>query len=200
MLTLSAPELAQLASPICGAVWLLELDFDAATHHYTSFNIALTINGNVYLAAGNLATISDLHESLDTDTQTITVSLSVSNAATLGTMLGDVETYRGRSARIYLQLLDANFQPLGTPRLRFAGEMEPIKVVRQPASGNAPASGRIDLPIARAGLSRSRLQDGLRLTDEQQRAQYPGDRGLEYIRSLIEKPTLWLSKKFQEQQ
>jgi hypothetical protein len=197
MLTLSGPELAQIASPICGAIYLLELQFDAATYRFSTFNLPLVIGGETYAAAGNLAGISDLHESLDSDAQTVTVSLSVANAATLGSMIGAVETYRGRPARIYLQLLDESFQPIGSPRLRFAGEMEPIKVVRD--KGASPAGGRIELPISRAGLSRARNNDGARLTDEQQRDAYPGDRGLEYVRGLIERPTLWLSKKFQEQ-
>jgi hypothetical protein len=204
MLTLNSTELARLSAAVAGVVYLVELDFIVAglpvVQRFTTFNLELTVGGQAYMALGTLAAVGDLHESQDTDTQTLNLSLSVANAAVLASVLGNVEGYRGRQARIYLLLLDENYRPVGTPRLRFAGEMEPVRVARDsPGPGGGPVGGKIDLPVSRAGMSRARNYDGLRLTDEQQRAEYPADRGLEYVRTLIEKPTLWLSKRFQEQ-
>jgi len=200
MLTVDAGQLALFAGDAAGVVYLVELDFTAATYYFTTFNVPLVISGHTYLATGTLASVGDIKESQDTDAQTLSINLNVADSAVLAASLGNVEGYRGKKARIYLQPLDAAFRPVGIPRLRFTGEMEPVKIKRdaQPEQGGA-VGGTIELPISRAGMSRARNADGLRLTDEQQQAEYPGDVGLQYVRTLIEKPSQWLSKRFQEQ-
>lgn len=200
MLALSAQELSLLSSAVAGAVWLIELDFVGQTHRFSTFNVLLNVGGHDYIPLGNRAAVGELNESQDTDTQTLTLSLDVVDQGMLAATMGNVEAYRGRQARVSLLLLDEAFRPVGTGRLRFAGEMEPVKIAREsPGLEGGPVTGRIELPVSRAGMSRARNAEGLRLTDEQQRSAYPGDRGLEYVRKLIEQPSTWLSKRFQEQ-
>lgn len=200
MLAMDSAQLALLASDALGVVFLVELDFAEGTNYWSTFNLPLTIGGHTYAATGTLASVGDIVESQETDSQTLALTLSVVDQAMLAATLGNVEGYRGRQARIYLQLMDAQFRPVGAPRLRFAGEMEPVKVPREAQpEGGGPVGGRIELPISRAGMSRARNSDGLRLTHEQQQVEFPGDRGLEYVRPLIERPAVWLSKRFQQQ-
>ncbi len=199
MLALDASQIALFSSKIAGVVWLLELDFSDAVKRFTTFNVDLVSGGYTYIAAGNVATVSDIREAEDTDAQKMTISLSVANGALLASALGNVEGYRGREARVYLLPLDEQYRPVGPARLRFAGEMEPVKISRsKPGFEGGPVGGKIDLPVTRAGLSRARKAEGLRVSDEQQQAEYPGDRAFEFIRPLIEKPTMWLSKRFQQ--
>lgn len=200
MLALDSEQLALLASDAVGVVFLVQLDFDAGTYYLSTFNVTRTFAGQTYLGLGDLAAVGDIKESAETDSQTLTISLSVVNQAMLAACLGNVEGYRGRQARIYLQLLDAQYRPVGAPRLRFAGEMEPVKVPREsPSQAGEPVRGTVELPVSRAGMSRARNAEGLRLTHEQQQAEYPGDLGLQYVRGLVERPAQWLSKRFQEQ-
>jgi hypothetical protein len=200
VITLDTEQTALLASSAVGVVYLVELDFADATKRFTTFNLPMEIGGETYMAAGILASVGDIHETMETDTQTLPIRLTVANAAVLASALGNVEGYRGRQARVMLQPLDANYRPVGVPRLRFAGEMEPVSIKRDsPGPEGGPVGGTIELPISRAGMSRARNADGLRLTHEQQQSEYPGDLGCEYIRTLIEKPSQWLSKRFQQQ-
>ncbi|MBT9495380.1 MAG: hypothetical protein IV107_24165 [Paucibacter sp.] len=201
MMTLDAGQIALLESDAVGIVYLIELDFLPTTIYLTTFNVDLPIVGRGdYTAAGSLLSVGEIKESQDTDTQTLPITLNVADSALLALALGNVENYRGKKARIYLQPLDASYRPVGEPRLRFSGEMEPVKIHRdtQPDEGG-PVGGTIELPISRAGMSRARNADGLRLTDEQQQAEYPGDLGLQYVRALIEQPSQWLSTRFQQQ-
>lgn len=200
MITLDSPQIVLMAGGAVGVVYLVELDWTTGTLYYTTFNAPLTVGGHTYLAAGTLATVGDIKESQDTDTQTVSITLSVANAAVLSLALGNVEAYRGRKARLYLQPLDAQFRAVGAARLRFSGEMEPVKITRdKPGAEGGPVGGSIELPISRAGMSRARNQDGLRMTHEQQQAEFVGDLGFEYVRSLIATPSVWLSKRFQQQ-
>lgn len=199
MLTLDSAQLALFAGNAAGVVYLVELRFASGTYRFTSFNVSLEIGGFTWQATGALGGVGDFKESQETDAQTVPITLNVSDNAVLASALGNVEGYRGRKALVYLQPLDANYRPVGAPRLRFAGEMEPVKITRdrQPDEGG-PVGGSIELPVSRTGLSRARNAEGLRLTNEQQQAEYPGDRGFEYVRGLVERPSVWLSKKFQE--
>jgi hypothetical protein len=86
---------------------------------------------------------------------------------------------------------------VGTKVHRWTGTMEPVRITRRVQAGG-PSSGRIEMPCTRNGMSRARNYQGLRLTHAQQQAIYPADMGLEYLQALIEQPTLWLSKRFQE--
>ncbi|MEJ1935886.1 hypothetical protein WDZ92_37300 [Nostoc sp. NIES-2111] len=200
MLAMDSAQLALLASDAAGVIFLVDLEFTSGTYCFSTHNVTLTLDGKTYIATGNLSTVGEIQESQETDAQTLTLGLSIANQALLAACMGNVEGYRGRQARVYMQLLDRAHRPVGSPKLRFAGEMEPVKVPRdKPPQEGGNVGGRIELPISRAGMSRARNSEGLRLTDEQQKAEFPGDRGLEYVRPLIERPAQWLSKRFQEQ-
>lgn len=201
MMDLDAQQQALFASNAAGLIHLIELDFAQGTQYVTSFNLALQIGAVLYRPAGSLVQVGAIKHTLETDTQSTEISLSVAEKSLLAMALGNVEQYRGRQARILLQPMDEKFRLVGAPREYFSGEMEPVQIDRtSPGPDGGDVTGAIKLPVTRAGLSRARNQDPLRLTDAQQKADYPGDRGLEGQRELIDKPALWISKRFQESQ
>lgn len=195
---ISMPNTQHQAS-VVGVAWLVELNFTAGVQRCTTAPVPITSGGYTWVAMPG-AGVSAVTESADTSTDQIQLELPVVDTAMLAATLGNLEGYRGRRARLYLQLLDSAFQPVGAPVLRWAGYMEPVRVERQGATPDQPdATGKIVLPCSRAGMARARHRDGLRLTQAQQQRRFPADTGLAYVRSLIEQPQLWLSKRFQQQ-
>lgn len=192
-----APAAAQITTGVYGAVILVELEFDSGTIYLSTHNETLTVDSHVFTPLGGLLNIGTIKERAGMGAEQLPLSIP-SDPSYVSLALGNVEGYRGRAARLYLQLLDENLQPVGARKLRFSGHMEPVSVQRQPAKDGS-SSGRIEMKLTREGLARSRRREGARLTDAQQRAKYPGDTGLRYIRTLIEKPSLWLSVAFQKQ-
>lgn len=185
---------------VCGAHWLVELDFSTGIVRGTTAPIDVTASGNTYTGLGSFLSVGPVRESEDSAADRITISIPVVNSAMLAATLGDAGTYRGRAARLYLQLFDEAFVPVGPRVARWSGYMEPVRITRSPAGlGDGNASGTIELPCQRAGMARARNYQGLRITHAQQQARYPGDLGLQYMQALIEQPALWLSKRFQEQ-
>lgn len=186
-----------LQSAARGAHWLVELFFTTGTIRYTTASVEVRSGSDTFMG-GKAVDLSEAKESEDSGNDQIVLGFTVADVATLAAALGNVETYRGRPAKLWLQVFDEAWRPAGAKRLRFLGEMEPVRVVRQPPppEGGA-ATGRIEMPLSRAGLPRARNADGLRLTHQQQLEEYPGDLGIEYTVSLLEKPALWLSKEFQ---
>lgn len=199
-LTLDGTASARIAAAVRGVAWLADLDFGTGTVYYTTAPQSLTANGHSYLGLGDLVGVSPLSESEDSNAEKIKLGFSLVNTAMLAATLGNVDNYRGRRARLWLQLYDEAFQPAGAPVQRWAGFMDRVTVERKPAAATGGASaGVINLECSRAGMARARNLTGLRLTDAQQQQRYPGDLGLQYMQTLIEQPSLWLSKRFQAQ-
>lgn len=199
-LTLDATASARIAAGVRGVAWLAELDFASGTLYYTTAPLSLVISGHTYVGLGALAEVSPIAESEDTAADKITLSLSLVSTAMLAAAIGNVDDYRGRAARLYLQLFDDAYQPAGAPVQRWTGYMDRVQVTRSRSGGDGASAGRIELECSRAGMPRARNARGLRLTHAQQQLLYPADRGLEYLQTLVEQPTLWLSKDFQAAQ
>jgi hypothetical protein len=189
---------AQLAEGEVGAHWLVELDLLAGTLYLTTFNLTVTIGGHEYIGLGGNLTIEPVRENEKISNDKVSISLPISNQALVTAVLASVEAYRGRPARLFLQLFNAQHQPVGAPVRRLTAKMEPVSIQRE-NDRNGSTGGKIEMRLVRAGLDRSRRYEGRRLSDSQQRSEFAGDTGLRYMRQLIEQPTLWLSKKFQEQ-
>lgn len=200
MLTLDGTASARIAAEVRGVAWLVVLEFTTGTVRFTTAPQSLVIGGNTYTGLGTLATVSEVTESENSAAEKIALGFSIVSTAMLGATLGNVETYRGKPASLYLQLFDAAFQPAGAPVKRWAGTMDRV-VVSRTASDKAggPSLGMVEMQCSRYGMARARNAPGLRLNHAQQQMAYPGDLGLEYVAKLIEQPALWLTKAFQKQ-
>lgn len=188
---------------VAGTAWVAELTFKAGVQRVTTAPVTLVADGQTYQGLGSLADVAAVNEGAQASAERLVLSLSLADPAMLAASLGNVDDYRGRSVRLGLVLLDAAFQPVSPVRWRWAGAMERVVITRSVAEldgdGDTESSGTIELHCSRAGMSRAKNDQGLRLTHAQQQRRYPGDTGLRYMRSLIEQPTQWLSKRFQEQ-
>lgn len=200
MITMGATQHQQ---SVAGVAWLVELAFTTGTLRYTTAPVTITEGADTWLGWGAVATVGSVTESEEVLGDAIVLSLSIVDQALIAASLGNVGSYRGRRATLYLQMLDSTFRPVGPKVRRWAGVMDRVEIKRSaPAAdgtgGSDGSTGSIELRCSRVGVARMRNAGGLRLSHEQQQRRYPGDTGLQYVRTLIEQPSLWLSKKFQE--
>ena len=193
---ITIPGTTQHTSAVVGAAWLVALDFASGMQRFTTAPVNITDADGTWLGLGTLAGVGTVSESEEVVGEQVVLTLSIVDRAMVAAALGNVEGYRGRAATIYLQLFDEAFVPVGSKVQRWAGVMERVSIRRDPAT-DGPSTGSIELMCSRQSISRMRNDKGLRLTAEQQQKRYPGDTGLKYVRSLVEKPDLWLSKDFQ---
>jgi hypothetical protein len=178
-LTLDGTAAARITASERGVAWLVSLEFTSGTVYFTTAPVEISSGGQTYLALGSLVDVANVQES----------------AAMLAAALVDPAIYRGKAANLSLQLFDTGFQPAGAAVLRWRGYMDRMQISR--TTGDK-VRGTIEVQCSRAGMARARRAEGLRLTDAQQQSRYPGDTGLRYVRTLLETPSLWLSKRFQE--
>lgn len=200
MITVDGTAQAAINANARGFAILVDLEFSTGTQRFTTWPVNVLAGGNTYIGLGNLVAVQGLSESEDRAARRVKVVATVVNNTILASVIGPASVYRGRFARVYQQLMADNFVSAGAPIHRWTGRMERVSVERDAPSSVTGSSGggRIVLDCSRAGAAQARRADTRRSTHAQQSARYPGDRGLEYQQDLVEKPSLWLSKRFQE--
>jgi hypothetical protein len=201
MLTLDGTAQAAVDSAARGVATLVQLDFSTGTLYVTDWPTDITVGGNTYSAVGSLMQIEGMSESEDRAARDIVLAFTAVNSAMIAASIGPANVYRRKAVRIYQQFMDSLYVPAGTKVQRWSGYMDQVNIERNATDklpGGGESQGKINLKCTRAGVAMARRALGLRSTHAQQIALYPTDKGLEYQQTLIESPSLWLSKKFQE--
>ena len=137
MLTLDPTAATRISSSVRGFCWLAELDFTTGTLYHTTWPDDVIASGHTYGGTGGNVTLDTLMESESGNTDKLTISISVVSQAMLAATIGNLDTYRGRRIRLYLQLLDETFQPVGAAVHRWTGRMQPVQVSRKPSPAEA---------------------------------------------------------------
>ena len=179
-------------SAVYGELALVELQLRSGTARYTTWPVSVTVLGQTWQGTGNLGSIGALHESEDGAEEKLTLMLSPVDLGTRALALGDPSDYQDRPVRVWIGMVDAQtFQLSGVPVLRFVGVMDQLKVERD---GN---TGTIGLDCRTASYDVRSNPAALRLNHVQHQSRHPGERGFEYLTSIIGSPAVWVSKNLQ---
>lgn len=196
MIALDGAASAQLASQIKGVAWFVDLNFLSGSLYYNTTAESYVVDGHNYQGIGGLTDISQIHESDSATPSKITLSFALTKRSLIAATIGNAAEYRNRRVKIYLQLMSETMQPVGAKVLRWSGYMDKVSVEKSRNEGGY--AGTIKLSCSKPGINRARNVVPLRITHSQRLIDHPTDLGTEYLQDLIERPVLWLSKKFQE--
>lgn len=175
-LTLAAGK-ADVARPVL----LARLDFASGIVRATSAPFNIEAEGETYTGIGNLGTISAVPEGAELQSYAVELTLSGIPAELVSLALAD--QYQGREARLYLALLDDGHRVIGAPLLIFRGQMDTLDIeLGQTATLRLAVQSRL------ADWERPRLR---RYTQEDQQADYPEDKGFEFVPQMVEKTIYW---------
>lgn len=158
-----------------------EFDFDAQTIYLWNGTGTITYNGNDYIGAGNLISVSPYQETQDLESQGLKFTLSGISSDILALALA--EEYQGNPCRLYLAQIDTDNTVIEAYRL-FTGIMDTIDI-----SDNAETS--------KMTLSAENIMNLLnstkvsRYSDEDQKSKYPLDEGFSLIAQNQDKVVSW---------
>lgn len=197
MIAMDAPTAALLASGSLNVAVLIELDFAApyGTQRYTSWSSDIPLDGVTYKGIGHILAVPTVKASAEAGHDTHTLAISSADMSVMALALGPASSYVGKRARLYTVFMTPEGLTSGVKRLYFTGQMEPVAISEEPGDGGATA-GRIELPLRRLGMARSRNAEGIRMTHAQQQIDYPGDMGLSGMEKMLSS-TVWHSKEYQ---
>lgn len=178
-----------------GGLYLLELNLSGGLQRLCTWGHAVDFMGHTWSGVNRPLNLSAVQDSTELAYPAMDVTLSLGNSAHLALALANPAEYRGRSIRIWLATLDDQLRPLPDPEQVWGGRMEQINL----STGDGVKDhGTVTLRCECTGRD-NRAAQTLRLMHAQHVARHPGDTGLSRIEALVGKPSVWLSKRFQEQ-
>jgi len=152
--------------------------FDGGTLRVWTGPYDMQINGQTYLGAGQLLTISRLEEGADM--QAIGATLTMSGILSEFLALALTEPYQGRTCRIYFGTMispDDMFEV-------FSGVMDQMNIEEGGESSVITVAVESDLIALERPVVR-------RFTHEDQKTRFPDDRGLAYVAGLQDREIFW---------
>lgn len=161
---------------------LIDLMFSSGTLRFAIANHNIVIGSNTYIGIGPIATVGIRTESTDS-LEGIELTASGLDASIVGIAL--TEPYQGRVMKLSKCFLDADTSAvIGTPTTAFIGRM--IQMVL--SEDNQSATVQIIAEHFDADLERP---TPVRINNAEQQRLYPGDKGAEWVESLIDRNVVW---------
>jgi len=143
---------------------------------------SITFNGTTFFGGGDFLNVSQISETAEIQANGINVTLSGIPSDLISSALN--ETYQGRPAKLYLGVLDVNGAVVADPYLMFSGRMDTMSIKDSGDTANISLTAESRL----IDLERSRER---RYTSEDQKIDYPNDKGLEFIADLQNQEIVW---------
>lgn len=172
----SAPQLALASgkSVIYDELYKLEFLSGSTGFYWTGFG-SITVDGDTYLGAANLVERSEIPFGIDDEAGDLTLTLSGVDPALIAKVrAADGEIY-GQPISVWGQLFDEALQPSGGKWLIFKGVMD-VPTYSAPSFGTRA----IIIPCEGEWTDRNSARFSM-FSDRDQKARFPGDRGLEYV-------------------
>lgn len=143
----------------------------------------ITYNSNIYFGNGWIQEWSGIQESKELSANNFNITISSITETALSLMLNS--TRQNSIGEVYLAIMNESFSALETdPYMLFSGKFDYAEIRENPNNSVAILyyeSELIELEKAREW----------KYTDMQQKAFYPGDRGLEFVDSVAEWSGFW---------
>lgn len=169
---------ADLVRPIV----FVEAAFDSGNVNLWNGIGDLTYNSVTYIGAGNLLGISAIEESSDLVANGVKVVLSGIGEPLISKARD--EDYQGRTLDIYLGAMDENGSVISSPVKVFSGFMDVMVVADSGETGEIAISVENRLiEFERTAVRRN--------TAEDQKIDYPSDKGFEFVAEIQEKDIVW---------
>ena len=169
---------ADLVRPIT----LVQCAFDSGNLNLWSGIGDLTVDSVDYVGAGSLLSIGEITESSELSANGITVTLS-GVTSPLITKARD-EDYQGRELKVLLGAMDASNGVISDPVVIFSGFMDVMTINE---SGET-ATIQVTVENRLIEFEKTRIR---RYTAEDQKIEYPNDKGLEFVAEMAEKEIVW---------
>lgn len=184
--TLTAAVITELAKSTLHPILLLQLHFDSAdggTLFLWNGVGTFTWSGDDYLGAGQLGTITPLVETASTRATGAKVTLTGIPSGNLFIALDT--NYPERLADLYIGFVDQGLTLVNSPFLIFSGRMDVMEITE--AGETATISLTIEHRLI--DLERPKVRN---YTEEDQKKEFPGDKGFEFVAPLNDgRKVLW---------
>lgn len=169
---------ATLVRPII----LVEAEFDSSDVLMWSGTGDLTWDSKTWTGTGQLLRVDAMEESVEMRAVGTTVTLSGIPSELLSLALQ--EDYQGRTLTVYLGAFDDSGTVIASPVVVFKGRMDVMTI----SEAGDTASIQVNVENRLIDFERARER---RFTSEDQKIDYPDDKGFEFVSTIQDKEIVW---------
>lgn len=180
--SLSSAMQAVATAEVVRPIVLVQCDFDSGALNLWNGLGDLTVGGVDYVGAGTLLNISSMKESADLSANGMTVTLSGITEPLISKARD--EDYQGRELKVLLGAMDSTNSVISSPVIIFSGFMDTMTI----QDGAETATIAVAVENRLIEFQRNRIR---RYTAEDQKIDYPTDKGLEFVAEIAEKEIVW---------
>lgn len=179
--TLTAGVDTALQQPHVPMLLLVEMDFASGFLRFCNASYDFTYLSNVYLGGGRLSTIKNIQEGADQQMYGIELSSSGINPGFVSIALS--EPYQQRPLTVRFAPLTPEYQIIATPPVVWKGRMDRMEIeLGETATITITAESRL------TDWNKSSIR---RYNDEDQKSEFPTDKGFEYVAQMVDKALDW---------
>lgn len=160
----------------------IEAQFDSGTGRVWTGTATLSWGGNSWTGLGDLIGADAIEEATAVSAKGVALTLSGIPSSLITLALDD--DYRGKPVIIYILQMNSAFTSVEYSYQQFAGRMDTMTI----EDGGETATITLQCESNLVDLERPKIR---RYTDEEQQQILAGDRGLEFVAALAEKPLYW---------
>ncbi len=177
-----SPQLAALlASREVRVATLVLFDFASGPMRVWAGFGALETGGHIWSGLGELGSISDIEIPFNGSAPTVTFTLSGVAPAVMTRALAERAEVFDRTVQVFFQHFDANWSPVDAPLCIYTGRMDMLR-----AKASDEHTRVVEVTAEWEFTARATPAFGF-LSDADQRARAPGDRGAEFVGSMADK-------------
>lgn len=182
---LSTEMQAVATAEVVRPIYLIDMEFTSGSVYFWSGVGNLTFNSNDYLGAGDLISIGSVTETSELQANGATVTLTGIKQSLVS--IARDEPYQGRQLTIRLGALDDSGDLIASPVIIFSGFMDVMTIADEGDFSTISVSVENKLiAFERASVRR--------YTSEDQKIDYPSDKGFEFVTKIQEKEIIWGSR------
>lgn len=169
---------ADLVRPIL----LVQCAFDSGNLNLWNGIGDLTVDSVDYVGAGTLLQIGEIAETSELAANGLTVALSGVTEPLISKARD--EDYQGRELKVLMGAMDDTNSVIADPVIIFSGFMDTMVI----NDGSETATIQVSVENRLIEFERNRVR---RYTAEDQKIDYPNDKGLEFVAEIAEKEIAW---------
>ena len=163
-------------------IFLVHMVFDSSELNIWSGVGDLSFDSVTYTGLGDLLSISEIKETSDISATGINVSLSGVKTSLIA--IAKDQDYQGRELTVRLGAFNESGSLIADPVIIFSGFMDTMTI----AEAGAYSSITIAVENKLVAFERAKVR---RYTAEDQKIEYPADKGFEFVTSIVQKEIFW---------
>lgn len=173
---------AECIAPVVRPHFLFEFEFDGAPLYLHTGLGEFVWDSKTYVGSGDLLSFQIPEETVEIEARGAAFNLGAIPSEVIAIAL--TAEYSLRPCRVYMGFLDEDGAFIDDPFIVFSGVMDVISIDDNPDNPIATLTAESDLAVLRKVKVR-------RYTPEGQRAEFPDDKGMDFVPSLQDKEIIW---------